>query len=70
MAAKGVGEGEVVTLRGVELDGVVAGDGQSGVVLREGMVADGRVEEVVDAGRGHVCGLGWFDRRGGVSTVN
>lgn len=53
VAAEGIGEGETFASRGVELDGVVAGHSQGGVILGEGMVTDWRMEEVVDGRRGH-----------------
>jgi hypothetical protein len=41
----------------IELDIIVAGNGQSLAVGREGMIGNGVVEEVVDFGRCHVCYL-------------
>lgn len=66
VTAKFVLEGELVGGGGVELDIGVPRDGESAAVGGEGVVGNGRVEEVVHLGRSHYR----IDRRGGLSTVD
>lgn len=66
VTAKFVLEGELVGGGGVELDIRVPRNGESAAVGGEGVVGNGRVEEVVHLGRSHYR----IDRRGGLSTVD
>lgn len=60
MATELILQAVLVSLLGVQLDVVGAGDGEGAAVGREGVVGDGSVEEVVDFGSGHGWWIGWL----------
>lgn len=74
VAAELILEAELVALLGVELDIVGAGDGEGVAVGGEGVVGNGRMEQVVHFGRGHVglesklVDLGWLQYLGKTVT--